>query len=99
MAKGLGKGINALFANMDVGKEDAVQEVNIKELRPNPYQPRKNFEPEALNELKNPFSSMASCSRLSCARALKDTKSLSGNGDTELQKKQNLQRCRLLSAI
>ncbi|APB37774.1 ParB/RepB/Spo0J family partition protein [Heyndrickxia faecalis] len=52
MAKGLGKGINALFANMDVDKEDAVQEVNIKELRPNPYQPRKNFEPEALNELK-----------------------------------------------
>ncbi|WP_018663485.1 ParB/RepB/Spo0J family partition protein [Heyndrickxia acidiproducens] len=52
MAKGLGKGINALFANMDVDKEDSVQEVKIKELRPNPYQPRKVFEPEALNELK-----------------------------------------------
>ncbi|MGN1401150.1 MAG: ParB/RepB/Spo0J family partition protein [Bacillus sp. (in: firmicutes)] len=52
MAKGLGKGINALFTGLDVSKEDAVQEVSVKELRPNPYQPRKNFTEEALDELK-----------------------------------------------
>ncbi|KHD84997.1 ParB/RepB/Spo0J family partition protein [Heyndrickxia ginsengihumi] len=52
MAKGLGKGINALFANIDVDKEDAVREIKIKEIRPNPYQPRKVFEEEALHELK-----------------------------------------------
>ncbi|WP_409252420.1 ParB/RepB/Spo0J family partition protein [Bacillus sp. SCS-153A] len=51
MAKGLGKGINALFANVDA-KEEAVQEISVKELRPNPYQPRKVFEPEAIEELK-----------------------------------------------
>ncbi|MGE8081105.1 ParB/RepB/Spo0J family partition protein [Peribacillus loiseleuriae] len=51
MAKGLGKGINALFTNLEVGKEDAVIEVNIKELRPNPYQPRKVFRKEKLAEL------------------------------------------------
>jgi ParB family transcriptional regulator, chromosome partitioning protein len=51
MAKGLGKGINALFNNMDA-KEEAVQEISLKELRPNPYQPRKVFEPEAIEELK-----------------------------------------------
>ena len=28
MAKGLGKGINALFTNLEVGKEDAVIEVD-----------------------------------------------------------------------
>ncbi|MDX8363549.1 ParB/RepB/Spo0J family partition protein [Cytobacillus sp. Hm23] len=52
MAKGLGKGINALFASMDVGNEEIVQEVKINELRPNPYQPRKTFQPEAIDELK-----------------------------------------------
>ncbi|MGD6967779.1 ParB/RepB/Spo0J family partition protein [Rossellomorea vietnamensis] len=52
MAKGLGKGINALFANVDAEKEESVQEISLKELRPNPYQPRKVFEPEAIEELK-----------------------------------------------
>ncbi|PLT33233.1 ParB/RepB/Spo0J family partition protein [Bacillus sp. V5-8f] len=50
---GLGKGLNSLFANMEAGKEDAVQEIQLKELRPNPYQPRKVFNPEAIDELKN----------------------------------------------
>ncbi|MFC4321698.1 ParB/RepB/Spo0J family partition protein [Litchfieldia salsa] len=52
MAKGLGKGINALFTNMEVGREEVVQEIKLGEIRPNPYQPRKTFEPEAIEELK-----------------------------------------------
>jgi ParB family transcriptional regulator, chromosome partitioning protein len=51
MAKGLGKGLNAFF--QDVGKEETVQEINLKELRPNPYQPRKTFQREAIIELKD----------------------------------------------
>lgn len=53
MAKGLGKGLNAFFANVEVTKDEAVQEISIKELRPNPYQPRKVFQSEAIEELKN----------------------------------------------
>lgn len=52
MAKGLGKGLNAFFTNMETVKEETVQEVRIKELRPNPYQPRKVFDKEAIEELK-----------------------------------------------
>ncbi|MBD8071244.1 ParB/RepB/Spo0J family partition protein [Bacillus sp. PS06] len=52
MAKGLGKGINALFTNIEVGREEVVQEIKISEIRPNPYQPRKTFQPEAIEELK-----------------------------------------------
>ncbi|RFU66964.1 ParB/RepB/Spo0J family partition protein [Bacillus sp. V59.32b] len=52
MARGLGKGINALFTNLEAGKDDAVQEISLNELRPNPYQPRKVFAPEAIEELK-----------------------------------------------
>ncbi|MEI2462915.1 ParB/RepB/Spo0J family partition protein [Niallia taxi] len=47
MAKGLGKGLDAFFPSMEVEKEEV-----IKELRPNPYQPRKVFEKEAIEELK-----------------------------------------------
>lgn len=36
MAKGLGKGINALFSGLDAQADDSIQEVAIHELRPNP---------------------------------------------------------------
>lgn len=52
MAKGLGKGINALFANMDVGTEETIREVDMKEITPNPFQPRKTFSAESIEELK-----------------------------------------------
>ncbi|MCA1065631.1 ParB/RepB/Spo0J family partition protein [Rossellomorea aquimaris] len=53
MAKGLGKGINALFTNIQsTQKEESVQEVSLKEIRPNPYQPRKIFDETAIDELK-----------------------------------------------
>lgn len=61
--KRLGKGIEALFsANSDLDLTELVneieetenyqvKEINLKKLRANPYQPRKEFEEEALNEL------------------------------------------------
>ncbi|EUJ47455.1 ParB/RepB/Spo0J family partition protein [Paenilisteria rocourtiae] len=52
MAKGLGKGISALFNNVDQN-EEAVQNISISEIRPNPYQPRKAFDPTALRELRD----------------------------------------------
>ncbi len=53
MAKGLGKGINAFFPGTELEKEDAVTEINVKELRPNPYQPRKVFSESAIAELSD----------------------------------------------
>ena len=52
MAKGLGKGLNAFFSNMESTTDETVREIKMKELRPNPYQPRKTFENEAIEELK-----------------------------------------------
>lgn len=53
MAKGLGKGINALFNNIEMEQEgEAIKDIKLKELRPNPYQPRKVFSEEAIEELK-----------------------------------------------
>jgi ParB family chromosome partitioning protein len=51
MAKGLGKGINALIPSAQSNEEAEVREIKLSELRPNPYQPRKTFAPEAIKEL------------------------------------------------
>lgn len=52
MAKGLGKGINALFPDIEEQEDDTVHEIAIGECRPNPYQPRKTFHADAIEELK-----------------------------------------------
>ncbi|WP_066059791.1 ParB/RepB/Spo0J family partition protein [Robertmurraya korlensis] len=53
MAKGLGKGLNAFFANMEEpSKQETITDISVKEIRPNPYQPRKIFTKEAIEELK-----------------------------------------------
>ena len=52
MAKGLGRGINAIFKDLELENEEAVKEIKLKELRPNPYQPRKIFNEETIDELK-----------------------------------------------
>jgi ParB family chromosome partitioning protein len=51
-SKGLGRGLGALFSQVEVTSDaDVVNEAEITELRPNPYQPRKHFDDEALQEL------------------------------------------------
>ncbi|OZM56573.1 chromosome partitioning protein ParB [Lottiidibacillus patelloidae] len=52
MSRGLGKGLGAFFADADIKDDDKVIEVSLSELRPNPYQPRKQFDQEAIQELK-----------------------------------------------
>ncbi len=52
MAKGLGKGVNALFQDVNFD-EETVREVSLTEIRANPYQPRKVFEADAIEELKD----------------------------------------------
>lgn len=54
--KGLGRGIDALFDVPDFEEEvknnnEQVELIDLGEIRPNPYQPRRHFDEEALNEL------------------------------------------------
>lgn len=51
---GLGRGIEALFAENDVQQPQAsetVEQVELAKIRPNPYQPRREFDKQALKEL------------------------------------------------
>ncbi|PWU70075.1 ParB/RepB/Spo0J family partition protein [Gracilibacillus dipsosauri] len=53
MAKGLGKGINAFFPDLEINEQDEkIEEILLSKCRPNPYQPRKVFEADAIEELK-----------------------------------------------
>lgn len=54
--KGLGRGIDAFFKDIPElenveADDERVQAVPLEEIRPNPYQPRRNFDPVALDEL------------------------------------------------
>ena len=51
--RGLGKGINALFPDIDKSDSESIQDIPIEECRPNPYQPRKTFHTDAIEELKD----------------------------------------------
>lgn len=52
MARRLGKGLDALISPVEVKEEDQIREIELGQLRPNPYQPRKMFAPKAIEELK-----------------------------------------------
>ena len=65
MSKALGKGLEELFSDNNLSSfadfenrviqeaktNDSIVEISLSDLRANPYQPRKNFDEEALNEL------------------------------------------------
>ena len=50
---GLGRGMDALFQGLEEtpGENEYIQEIPLNEIRSNPYQPRKHFDEEALQEL------------------------------------------------
>lgn len=50
--KGLGRGIEALFADNSVDPtKETVVDLKLDQIRPNPYQPRQKFDQEALDDL------------------------------------------------
>lgn len=48
--KGLGRGLQALLSD-EIGNEPGIKEIPISIIDPNPEQPRREFEPQALNDL------------------------------------------------
>ncbi|GKQ43462.1 chromosome partitioning protein ParB [Companilactobacillus sp. RD055328] len=54
-SKGLGKGIDAIFSDFEgqevISSEENVIDVQLENVRPNPYQPRTQFDEEALQDL------------------------------------------------
>ncbi|GAA4867410.1 stage 0 sporulation protein Spo0J [Paenibacillus vulneris] len=51
MSKRLGKGLDALLPALSINDDDKVVEIPLPQLRANPYQPRRTFNDESINEL------------------------------------------------
>ena len=53
--KGLGRGLDALFTEFDetATADETVVELNLSDIRSNPYQPRKTFDETSLSELSD----------------------------------------------
>lgn len=51
MAKGLGKGLDAIFKGQEMVNGDQVEKIKVRDIKPNPFQPRKEFKKETLDEL------------------------------------------------
>ncbi|GBF11466.1 ParB/RepB/Spo0J family partition protein [Tepidibacillus sp. HK-1] len=51
MSKRLGRGLDALIPSLNIDEKDQISELEVAKIRPNPYQPRKNFDDGQLSEL------------------------------------------------
>lgn len=51
MSKRLGRGLDALIPSLNISEDDKVIEIPLAQLRANPYQPRKTFNEESIQEL------------------------------------------------
>lgn len=53
MAKRLGKGLDAFFPDIQESNDETIKQIPVEECRPNPYQPRKTFDADSIEELKD----------------------------------------------
>lgn len=51
MSKRLGKGLDALIPSLSINEDDKIVEIPLSQLRANPYQPRKTFDENSIQEL------------------------------------------------
>src|SRR5690348_9694996 len=51
MNKRLGKGLDALIPSLHINDDDKIVEIPLSQLRANPYQPRKSFHEDSIQEL------------------------------------------------
>lgn len=49
--KALGKGLGALIPEKEIGSEEGIIHLNLSQIKPNPFQPREDFDTQSLEEL------------------------------------------------
>ena len=90
MSKRLGKGLNALINDINVD-EEAIEQVAIDECRTNPYQPRKTFDADALEELKTSIMEYGIIQPLIMRRSIKGFEIVAGERRWRAAKEAGLQ--------
>ena len=83
---GLGRGLGALFEEgPQVKPAEEIEDLPLAEVRPNPYQPRKNFDKRSWLNWLNPSKKTGFCSRSSSAGQSAATKSSPASAAAGLQ--------------
>lgn len=78
MAKRLGRGLDALFPSLNVEEDDKVIQVPLNQLRVNPYQPRKIFNEEAIQELSQSVKEHGVIQPIIVRQTIKDYEIIAG---------------------
>jgi len=95
--KALGKGLEQLFSNTVIDfdnfedkiveeNKNNVVEINIAEVRPNPYQPRKTFDTESLNELASSIKEYGIVEPIIVKKSIKGYELVAGERRTKAAK-------------
>lgn len=100
---GLGKGLDSLFADLsdDTGSEASNSTLPLREIEPDPEQPRKRFDDDALNQLADSITENGFCSPLRCGpkRSARGTSSLRASAAGVLRAWPGWTRCRSSSRM
>ncbi len=89
MAKRLGKGLNALIGDLEE-KSEEIEQISIDDLRTNPYQPRKTFDADALEELKTSIETYGIIQPLIVRKSIKGFEIVAGERRYRAAKLANL---------
>lgn len=83
MAKGLGRGIGALFPGESIEQSGQVEEIQLELIIANPFQPRKIFDEETLQELADSIQEHGILQPIAVRKKDVNMKSLPENADIE----------------
>lgn len=78
MNKGLGKGLGAIISSNVEAESDQVTEAPVAKIRPNPYQPRREFDEAALQELAESIKEHGIISPLIVRKSIKGFELVAG---------------------
>lgn len=78
MSKGLGKGLGAIISSNVEAEGDKVTEAPVSKIRPNPYQPRREFDAAALQELAESIKEHGIISPLIVRKSIKGYELVAG---------------------
>jgi len=92
LAKRLGRGLDALIPSLEVEVNDQIIEVECTEIRPNPFQPRKEFDEKALDELAESIKEHGVIQPLIVRKSIKGYELVAGERRLRASQKAGIQK-------
>ncbi|WP_232698017.1 ParB/RepB/Spo0J family partition protein [Brevibacillus daliensis] len=92
MSKRLGKGLGALITSNLIEENEQIADILVQDIRPNPYQPRKEFDETALKELSESIKSHGIIQPLIVRKSMKGYELVAGERRLRAAKLGGLER-------